>query len=70
MGEGLHLSGDGGLLQQLTKWVLGSALESEITDHLGYERHDLAGCGNGNKRNGDMWPAASSCSWSRSASDG
>ena len=31
-GDGLKLTGDGGLLQQLTKRVLESALEGEITD--------------------------------------
>lgn len=31
---GLQLTGEGGLLQQLTKRVLESALEGEITDHL------------------------------------
>src|SRR3954470_397225 len=33
--EGLQLIGEGGLLQQLTKRLLESALEGEITDHLG-----------------------------------
>jgi len=33
--SGLQLTGDGGLLQQLTKRVLEAALEGEITDHLG-----------------------------------
>lgn len=37
---------------QLTKRVLESALEGEITDHLGYEKHDPAGAGSGNSRNG------------------
>jgi putative transposase len=43
----LPLSGEGGLLQQLTKMVLESALDGEITDHLGYDKHDLTGanCG-------------------------
>lgn len=50
--SGLQLTGDGGLLQQLTKRVLESALEGEITDHLGYEKHDPAGAGSGNSRNG------------------
>jgi putative transposase len=50
--EGLDLVGEGGLLQQLTKRVLESALEGEITDHLGYDRHDPAGNGSGNSRNG------------------
>jgi len=50
--EGLQLTGEGGLLQQLTKKVLESALEGEITDHLGYEKHDPAGKNSGNSRNG------------------
>jgi transposase-like protein len=37
---------------QLTKRVLESALEGEITDHLGYEKHDAVGRGSGNSRNG------------------
>lgn len=37
---------------QLTKRVLESTLEGEITDHLGYEKHDSAGRGSGNSRNG------------------
>lgn len=41
--EGLQLAGEGGLLQQLTKRLLESALEGEITDHLGYDKHDAAG---------------------------
>jgi hypothetical protein len=41
--EGLQLTGEGGLLQQLTKRLLESALEGEITDHLGYDKHDPAG---------------------------
>ncbi len=50
--EGLQLTGEGGLLQQLTKRVLESALEGEITDHLGYEKHEAEGRGSGNSRNG------------------
>ncbi|MGW4816323.1 IS256 family transposase [Kitasatospora cineracea] len=50
--SGLQLTGEGGLLQQLTKRVLESALEGEITDHLGYEKHDPARAGSGNSRNG------------------
>ena len=40
---GLQLIGEGGLLQQLTKRVLESALEGEITDHLGYDKSDRPG---------------------------
>ncbi|WP_246144957.1 transposase, partial [Actinacidiphila oryziradicis] len=50
--EGLQLTGEGGLLQQLTKRVLESALEGEITDHLGYDKHEAAGKNSGNSRNG------------------
>ncbi|GGY10210.1 hypothetical protein GCM10010358_73450 [Streptomyces minutiscleroticus] len=50
--EGLQLTGEGGLLQMLAKRVLESALEGEITDHVGYEKHDPAGKNNGNSRNG------------------
>ena len=50
--EGLQLTGEGGLLQQLTNRLLGSALEGEITDHLGYDKHDHAGKNGGNSRSG------------------
>ncbi|MCX5114953.1 IS256 family transposase [Streptomyces sp. NBC_00378] len=50
--EGLQLTGEGGLLQQLTKRVVESALEGEITDHVGYEKHDPAGKNSGDSRNG------------------
>ncbi len=50
--DGLQLTGEGGLLQQLTKRVLESALEGEVTDHLGYDRHDQVGRNSGNSRNG------------------
>jgi putative transposase len=50
--RGLQLTGDGSVLQQLTKRFLESALEGEITDHLGYGKHDPAGHNTGNSRNG------------------
>src|SRR5215218_6612064 len=49
---GLALTGEGGLLAQLTKRLVESALDGEITDHLGYDRHDAAGRDRGNSRNG------------------
>jgi transposase-like protein len=49
---GLQLTGEGGLLQELTKRLLESALDGEITDHLGYDKHDPAGHNSGNSRNG------------------
>jgi putative transposase len=49
---GVQLTGEGGLLQQLTKRVLESALDGEIADHLGYDKGDPAGKNGGNSRNG------------------
>src|SRR6185437_613898 len=50
--KGLSLTGPDGLLKQLTKTVIEVALQEEMTDHLGYEKHDPAGAGTGNVRNG------------------
>ncbi|WP_028193630.1 IS256 family transposase [Salinispora pacifica] len=50
--QGLSLTGPDGLLKQLTKTVLETALNEEMTEHLGYEKHDQAGVGSGNVRNG------------------
>ena len=50
--RGPKLAGEGGLLQQLTKRLLESALDGELTDHLGYDKHDPAGKNGGNSRNG------------------
>jgi transposase-like protein len=41
--EGVELIGPGGLLTRLTKTVLETALEAEITEHLGYDKHDPMG---------------------------
>jgi hypothetical protein len=47
-----EIVGPGGLLAQLTKRLVGRAMEVELTDHLGYEPHlELPG-GAGNARNG------------------
>jgi transposase-like protein len=50
--EGVSLTGEGGLLQQLTKLVLESSLDGELNAHLGYGKHDPAGRNRGNSRNG------------------
>ena len=50
--EGVELVGPGGLLAGLTKTVLETALEAEMTEHLGYEAHEAAGRDGGNSRNG------------------
>ena len=50
--QGVELVGPKGLLNQLTKSVLETALDAEMTEHLGYDKHDAAGRGSGNSRNG------------------
>ncbi|MEK8110266.1 IS256 family transposase [Micromonospora sp. M12] len=50
--QGLSLTGPDGLLRQLTKTVLETALNEEMTDHLGYAKHEPDGTGSGNIRNG------------------
>ena len=35
--------GENGLLKQLTKQLLERAMAAELTDHVGYEKHDTAG---------------------------
>jgi putative transposase len=49
---GVELLGPEGLLSQVTRAVLERALAEEMTGHLGYEKHDPAGRGSGNSRNG------------------
>ena len=50
--EGLELLGPDGVLTELTSRIMNRALEAEMTDHLGYEKGDIAGWGSGNVRNG------------------
>jgi hypothetical protein len=50
--EGVELTGADGLLTALVGQVLQRGLEVEMTDDVGYERHDPAGRGTGNGRNG------------------
>src|SRR3982751_3439162 len=47
-----EILGDNGLLKQLTKAVLERAMQAELTEHLGYERHEASGVNSGNSRNG------------------
>ncbi|WP_344418555.1 IS256 family transposase [Amycolatopsis minnesotensis] len=49
---GTPLDGAEGLLNQMTAAVLERALETELTDHLGYEPGAAEGWGTGNSRNG------------------
>lgn len=46
------LIGEDGLLKQLTKQLLERALAAELTEHVGYEKHDRSGEKSGNARNG------------------
>lgn len=46
------LIGEGGLLAQLTKRLLERAMSAEMTEHVGYEKHEAAGRNSGNSRNG------------------
>jgi len=50
--QGLSLTGPDGLLKQLTKTVLETALNQEMTEHLGHEKHGRPADGTGNVRNG------------------
>ncbi|MBN3459756.1 IS256 family transposase [Mycobacterium sp. DSM 3803] len=50
--QGVELVGPNGLLNQLTRNVLETALDAEMTEHLGYDKHDPTGRGSGNSRNG------------------
>jgi putative transposase len=46
------LLGKNGLLKQLTKALVERAMQGEITQHLGYEKHSVTGNKSGNSRNG------------------
>lgn len=43
---------DSGLLKELKKRLIETALDAELTDHLGYDKHSPGGRGTGNSRNG------------------
>lgn len=47
------LIGENGLLKQLTKQLLERAMAAEMTEHVGYEKHDAEGNNSGNSRNGN-----------------
>jgi putative transposase len=50
--DGVRLSGPGGFLTEMLKAVLERGLQAEMTDHLGYDKHEAVGRGTGNSRNG------------------
>lgn len=51
-GRGEDLTGPDGLLKTITATVLQAALEEEMTEHLGHEKHHGPDGGAGNVRNG------------------
>ena len=46
------LIGENGLLKQLTRLLVERALDAELTEHLGYDRHETVANASGNTRNG------------------
>src|ERR1700760_2103161 len=47
-----EIVGPGGMLKQLIKALLERAMGAELSNHLGYEKHESAGWRTGNSRNG------------------
>lgn len=52
MDAGIALTGPDGLLKALTAQIVEAALDEELSEHLGYDKHDPVGRGSGNSRNG------------------
>jgi putative transposase len=50
--RGVALTGPDGLLKALTKTVIETALDEEMAEHVGYDKHDPAGRNRANSRNG------------------
>ena len=50
--RGEDLTGPEGLLKAITKQVIEAALEEEMTEHVGYDKHAVEGRNGGNSRNG------------------
>jgi transposase-like protein len=51
-GTAEEILGPGGVLSKLKKAAIERILDGELTNHLGYEKHDPVGRGSGNSRNG------------------
>ncbi len=60
--------GENGLLKQLTKQLLERAMAAELTEHVGYEKHEAAGNKSGNSRctRGAYQRGRSNSIWKRS----
>lgn len=50
------LIGENGLLKQLTKLLVEKALDAEMTEHLGHDKHEPVANAVGNTRNGRFEP--------------
>jgi Transposase, Mutator family len=50
--RGDDLTGPEGLLKMITKTVIESALDEEMAEHVGYDKHAVEGRNRGNSRNG------------------
>jgi transposase-like protein len=50
--RGEDLTGPDGLLKAITKQVIEAALEEEMTEHVGYDKHAVEGRNGANSRNG------------------
>jgi len=50
--RGVALTGPDGLLKALTKIVIETALDEEMSEHLGYDKHETVGRNLANSRNG------------------
>ena len=50
--QGVALTGPSGLLKALNKTVIEAALDEEMAEHLGYDKHAPEGRNRGNSRNG------------------
>ena len=50
--RGVALTGPDGLLKALTKTVIETALDEEMSEHLGYDEHEPVGRNRGNSSNG------------------
>jgi transposase-like protein len=50
--RGVALTGPDGLLKALTKTVVETALDEEMSEHLGYDKHAVEGRNRENSRNG------------------
>lgn len=51
-GDPADILAEGGLLKELSARLIERALEAEMAEHLGYEKHAPEGRGSGNSRNG------------------